>query len=452
VDFVRILWPGGVRQSELAAAADQRLRLAEINRKGTSCPILYAWDGQGYRFVTDILGGAIIGYLTAPGEYGQPDTDEYVRLGPIAPRDGRYVVQIAVQLEEVIFLDAVQLLAVDHPDSVGVYPNERLLAAPPYPEERLYALRHLRPVRSATDQQGTDLSAQLRAIDDEWAAPFSGQGIHGYATEHALVLDLGDLHQDGHPVLLGYGWVDYAHSSSNWAAAQRGLELRPPCLEVPDGRGGWKVTRPGMGYPAGLPKYMLCDLEDLFSAGDFRLRIATNTPVYWDQFLVGDAVDAPLQVHRLSPSGADLHWRGYPAHTAVKGTFAFRYEYDRLQTEADWGTHEGAYTRFGEVRPLLGQADDAYVIMGHGDELTVGFDAAALPPVPAGHRRTFLLYADGFGKDMDAHSGRGLTVGPLPFHGMSSYPYPATQAYPHNERSLDYLLEYTTRYLKGYYE
>ena len=56
LEFVRILWPGGVRQTELATGASQRLSLKELDRKGTSCPILYAWDGEQCRFVTDILG------------------------------------------------------------------------------------------------------------------------------------------------------------------------------------------------------------------------------------------------------------------------------------------------------------------------------------------------------------------------------------------------------------
>ena len=253
-----------------------------------------------------------------------------------------------------------------------------------------------------------------------------------------------------HPVLVGYGWVDYAHSTSNWSAAQRGRALYPPRLEVADGRGGWIEASADMGRPAGLPKHMVFDLQGLFPSADHRLRISTNTALYWDQFLIGDAATSPLQIQRLKPATSDLHWRGYPAHTAVKGTFAFRYHYDQLQLEAPWGTHGGAFTRHGPVGPLLQAIDDRYAIMFHGDELTVEFDA--LPPPAQGMERSFLLYADGFGKDMDFHSAHSLTVEPLPFHGMSSYPYPKTERYPQTAENIEYLQQYNTRWIKGYYE
>ena len=371
-------------------------------------------------------------------------------MGPLAPKDGHYVLQLTNQLEEIIYVDALELVAVDHPPEFDVYPNERLLSQPPYPEFKLYPLHNLRPPVAAKDHRGLDVLATLEEIDDEWYDGFDRLDIHGYAEDYALELNLGDLSEFAHPVLLGYGWVDYAHSTSNWSAAQRGLSLYPPRLSVADGEGGWVEVSADMGCPAGLPKHALFDLAGLFPSDDYRLRIETNTALYWDQLLVGDAADVPLTVHRLQPAQSDLHWRGYPAHTSIKGTFAFRYHYDQLVLEAPWGTHAGAFTRFGPVEELVGDIDDRFVIMFHGDELTVEF--AALPQPADGLVRSFLLYADGFGKDMDLHSAHSLTVGPLPFHGMSGYPYPAHERYPQTSAHLEYLQEYNTRWIKGYYE
>ena len=117
----------------------------ELNRKGTSCPILYAWDGNRFRFVTDFLGGGIIGYLTAPGEYYTPDHDEYVRIGELVPKEGRYVLQAANQLEEIIYLDAAALIAVDHPPGLEVHPERAAPVGAAVP-----GVRGLRPGRAAS--------------------------------------------------------------------------------------------------------------------------------------------------------------------------------------------------------------------------------------------------------------------------------------------------------------
>jgi hypothetical protein len=46
---------------------------------------------------------------------------------------------------------------------------------------------------------------------------------------------------------------------------------------------------------------------------------------------------------------------------------------------------------------LLNAKDDQYVIMRNGDEIQVDFAATALPSLPVGWKRTYFLYADGFG-------------------------------------------------------
>ena len=455
VEFVRVLWPSGVRQTELDTVHTGRLKITEVNRKGTSCPILYAWDGERFRFVSDILGGAIIGYLVGPDQYYTPDSDEYLPVRQLAPTaTGDYVLQIGNQLEEIIYLDAAELVAVDHPTGTELYPGERLLSEPPYPAFHAHALSQAQPLARITDGSDQDVTALLSHLDDNWYSAFERLSIHGYAEPYSLTLDLGDIALGSHPVLLAHGWVDYAHSSSNWAAAERGLALFPPRLEARSGAQDWRTVTLDMGVPAGLPKDMLYDLEGVFpaTATDAQLRITTNTPVYWDRFLLGLVDDdASTQVHRRAFAMADLHWRGYPRHEAIHGSFAFRYDYDDVETEASWGTHGGAFTRYGVVTSLLEDIDDRFVVMFHGDEVTLKVAADSFPPLKPGWQRTFLFYADGFGKDMDHHSAHSLTVEPLPFHSMSRYPYGPEQNYPVTAEHVDYVLDYNTRWIKGYY-
>ena len=80
-----------------------------------------------------------------------------------------------------------------------------------------------------------------------------------------------------------------------------------------------------------------------------------------------------------------------------------------------------------------------------GDEIALTFDAAALPPVPAGSTRTFLLYASGYSKEMDLNSSSPDELAPLPFAAMKSYPYPAGQGPRPTAARRRYMDEYLTR-------
>ncbi len=116
-----------------------------------------------------------------------------------------------------------------------------------------------------------------------------------------------------------------------------------------------------------------------------------------------------------------------------------------IERDAPWKVHTGNYTRFGDVRELLRAIDDMYVITRSGDEVQVDFDERQLPRLPGGWKRDFLLFADGFGKDMDINSARPDTIGELPYHRMKSYPYSASDSYPISPRHQEYLEHYNTR-------
>ena len=80
-----------------------------------------------------------------------------------------------------------------------------------------------------------------------------------------------------------------------------------------------------------------------------------------------------------------------------------------------------------------------------GDEVRLRFDASSMPPVKAGWKRDWLLKVDGWAKDRDANTAYSQTVEPLPFHGMSRYPYGPEEAYPKDTIHKEYRARYNQR-------
>ncbi|MGE5193761.1 MAG: hypothetical protein ACM3U2_14795, partial [Deltaproteobacteria bacterium] len=120
------------------------------------------------------------------------------------------------------------------------------------------------------------------------------------------------------------------------------------------------------------------------------------------------------------------------------------YDYNRVRTTPKWAPMAGRFTRYGDVAELLQVADDQQVVFGSGDEITVAFHVPANDP-PAGWKRDFLLYNVGWDKDNDLNVVTSQAVDPLPFQGMSGYPYRADEQFPETPRHREYLRKYQTR-------
>jgi hypothetical protein len=451
VDAVRVLWPAGILQTELPAegappARAATLDIKELDRKPSSCPYLYAWNGQAFAFVTDFMGGGEMGYWEEPGRYNHPDPDEYVRLSDeqLRPRDGRLELRVTNELEEALFVDHLSLLAVDHPSGVVVYPDEGMRE--PAPRFRLVPVRGPHEVAAATDDGGRDVRDRLARLDRRFVDTFPLRRIRGYAEEHTLTLDLGP---GDDTVLLLTGWTDYAFSTDNVAARQAGMTMQPPILQVQDEAGAWRTVIEDLGIPVGRPQTLAVEMAGRWRSPSHRVRVVTNMRIYWDQAQVGERASLFAAPTRLAPVRALLRERGFSAEVSPDGREPMGYDYARVSASSPWKTFPGRYTRTGDVRELLAAVDDVFVVSRPGDEIALSFDAAALPPLPAGWRRTYLLHGDGFSKEMDLHSATPDVLGPLPFHGMSRYPYALPEKYPMTAERARLIERYNTRVVRS---
>jgi tetratricopeptide (TPR) repeat protein len=449
-DVVRVLWPSGILQAEIPSAAGasparRTFAVAELDRKPSSCPYLFTWNGSTFEFVTDFMGGGEMGDWIGPSSWNQPDPDEYVRIrgDQLQPRDGRYDVRITNELEEALFVDRVQLVAIDHRDGTDVYPNEGL-RQPPRPPFKVMQTRNARPPAQGHDEHGHDVLALIASIDRRYPDDFRLLPIRGYAASHELTLDLGEL--PTRPILLMTGWTDYAFSSDNVAASQSRIEMAAPSLQVQDASGRWRTVIDDLGFPVGRPQTMAVDLTGKFLSRSRQIRIVTSMRIYWDQILVAsaDAGSSP-RTTRLDPATAQLRWRGFSRERSPDGREPFGYDYAQVAATSPWKALVGRYTREGDVRALLRGVDDMFVVSRPGDEIALSFDAAALPALAPGWTRTFLLYSHGYSKEMNPRSASPDTVAPLPFRAMTQYPYGPEQRYPDTPRHRDYLERFNTR-------
>src|SRR5262249_10792894 len=79
-DIVRMLWPTGVLQDEIQVAGDKQQDFLEIDRRGSSCPTLFAWNGERYEFVADMLGAGVVGHWIGPGQRDTPRPVEWIKI------------------------------------------------------------------------------------------------------------------------------------------------------------------------------------------------------------------------------------------------------------------------------------------------------------------------------------------------------------------------------------
>ncbi len=463
-DVVRMLWPTGVLQDEIGVAANKTQNITELDRRGSSCPTLFAWDGTHYELVGDMLGAGVVGHwIAASGnkiERDIPRPTEAIKLdrSSLREKDGKLSFRFMEPLEESVYLDQVKLLAVDHPADLDVYPNEYFASNPPYPRFKVVFSNNkdARPPTGAWDEHGHDVLPDLLA--HRYFGDFKVLRFMGFTEPHSLVLDLGEPYRGGPLWLLMHGEIEYYSATSMYAADQAHLRPLAPYVEaqVATGDGAkqkWVRVVDDMGFPAGGARTMTADLTGKLPPGTQRIRITTNLQIYWDNILISRTSqdNTQSQTARLTPvplARAELNFHGFPLKIEEQPPGNVKYIYEKASATGPYTRPAGAYTRYGDVRPLLESIDDKFVVFGSGDEVALDFDPATLPALPRGWVRDYFFVANGYEKDMDFYAYHGDTVDPLPFRDMRTYPYP-DQSFPSDPEHLNYLLEYNTRFMSG---
>ncbi len=452
-DMVRMLWPTGVPQDETEVGTKSSLAITELDRRGSSCPTLFAWNGERYEFISDVIGAAVVGHWVSPTAKNNADPDEWIKIegAQLRPREGYLSLRFGEPMEEVNYLDQVRLVAIDHPAGTEVYPNERFLNEPPFASGRPVLSAEAHPLAGAWDDQGHDVSELLRARDHNYVRDFTDLSFAGFANQHVLTLDLGKWNAANPLRLLLHGFIEYFSASSMYAAWQAGLEPMPPYVEAQLPDGSWKRVIDDMGFPAGLPRTIVVDLSGKLPPGTRRIRLVTNLQIYWDQALVDNGPELPHRMHQteLALASAQLAFRGYPEQIDGKTPGDLTYNYQHISQTGPFTRSRGSYTRYGEVTPLLQSVDEKFVIFGSGEDIDLEFSTASLPPLPRGWKRDYFFYANGFVKDMDFYEASPFTVADMPFHGMSTYPYPASEHYPLDDQRMEYELEWNDRFDSG---
>jgi Tfp pilus assembly protein PilF len=451
-DVVRLLWPTGVPQDEIKLEGRKTQAIAELDRRGSSCPVLFAWNGKDYEFVADMIGPGVVGHWVAPGERDVPDPTEYLKVSgkSAQPRDGMLSFRFLEPMEETVYLDQVKLLAIDHPASYDVYPNERFAATPPFPKFGVVPSRNARQPIGAWDDRGRDVLPLLAKRDRKYVTDFEELPFVGFAKLHWVELDLGEWNPRLPLRLIADGYTDYFTATSMYAADQAGIKVIPPYVEAQDANGKWVRVVEDMGFPAGLKRTMIADLTGKMPASTRRIRIVNNLKIYWDAIRIDQTPEQKSsRVTEVPLARASLDFLGFPKEIRLTPASDTVYSYAKRSKTGPYARAAGNYTRYGDVKQLLRSVDDRFVIFSSGEGVKLDFDAKSLPKLPAGWVRDYFFFADGFEKDMDFYAAHAFTVEPLPKHGMKPYPYAPGEGYPADAEHLGYELDYNTRQRSG---
>ncbi len=425
---------------------------------GSSCPSVYYWNGTSYVYVADISNDGWLGYtgyMTENGSIvflgGNPWDHAKLDKEQIQPteigNESYYSVKLTQRWNELFYLDNAYMVVVDHPSDSDVYAPLMNYMNPAF-NDQIYTVskNNVKTPISAINEKGTNVLSYISELDGvftpgnnvlnspAWNEPISNQ----------LTLDLGDLSNASQIKLIINGMVDWglAEDYYNWiakfdkAAAQglvpNGTQITPPpYVEVKNSAGQWVRVSENIQMPIPadyVARTFVVDLTGIFPAdiSDYQIRLNNFWNVTFDYIGIDTSPQKPVTIQKIDPSASLSQVFSSPSKAS------------------------GNFTRYGNVTELLLAADDMFVIGRQGDEVSLLFPADGLLPPAAGMERDYFIFVACWFKDPPNNWGYGFdfTVEPLPFQGMSGFPYSSAESYPYDEEHLMYLREWNTRIIE----
>jgi hypothetical protein len=394
-----------------------------------SCPWLYVWNGTNYVFVTEVSGSAYLGYFDRsrdPPAYNKPFPWDYIKLNrtQLEPKKGFYDMVMTQVTNEIIYLDATWMVAVDHPLDVDIYSTKGTEFTDPNITGKIYTASKTpsAPV-SCVNDLGIDCLPQISKVDGVYA------NTHDFGKWQYFELNLGNLTGAKEIKLIINGYNSWLPGwEKEWVKLLQNpdfLASKPsvyPYLQVKAENGSWvRVPKSrDLPEPSATPRTFIVELTGLFPTDDFSIRINMLTLIHLDYIGVDTTSEQNVTIYRLDPVSANLR--------------------QRLQSLS---TSAGNFTRYGYVTSLLHQVDDEFVIMRQGDEISF-MVPNDIPPPSEGMERDFFLYTCMWYKKL-GNRAYNFTVDPLPFYNMTAFPYPPTESYPYDYEHQNYLAEFNTR-------
>jgi parallel beta-helix repeat protein len=329
---------------------------------GGGCPYVYTWNGQGY-----VQDNTILTESERLGTQG-PVTDYYRLRQSLVPVAGEYRLLIREFENERTYLDAVELIAVDHPAGtrVGATPGGTVF---------LYSREH-QPI-GAVDKNGDDVLERIAAEDGNLYQS-SGPGTMrvrfspAESEEGQLVITSPAPAGDS---MFIEGGVPPPQKKGNVGASVR--------VDVEDQNGNWHWgdVLPARGNPEDA-LWLLCNAAGSLPDGELDVRLRWQDGLEIDQLAMYEVSAASRQITRLEASSA---------------------------------TH----SQFGDVlSTVTAVSEGSASVLTPGQQIEISFPTDACPSLPKGWRREFILRSHGYYESLE------VAAAPNGFRLYQNHPNP----------------------------